>query len=35
MSFPAEVRVQTLRLLARLLRQHRDARLGEREVRDE
>jgi hypothetical protein len=34
MSFPPEVREQTLRLLARFLRHHRDARLA-REVRDE
>ena len=35
MSFPAEVREHTLRLLARFLRQHRRAQLVEREVRDE
>lgn len=35
MSLPAEVREHTLRLLARLLRQHRRARLVEREVHDE
>jgi len=34
-SLPAEVREHTLRLLARFLRQHRLARLLEREVRDE
>ena len=39
LSFPAEVREQTLRLLARLLQQHRRARLARRplawEVGDE
>jgi hypothetical protein len=34
MAFPHETREQTLRLLARLLRQHRRALLA-REVRDE
>ena len=35
MGFPAEVRERVLRLLARLLRRHRDARLAAREARDE
>ena len=34
-SFPAEIREHTLRLLARLLRQHRRVQLVEREVHDE
>lgn len=34
-SLPVEVREHTLRLLARFIRQHRRARLVEREVRDE
>jgi hypothetical protein len=32
MSFPAEAREQTLKLLARLLRQHRRARLARRHL---
>jgi hypothetical protein len=35
LSFPAEVREQTLELLARLLRQHRRARLARRPVAGE
>ena len=35
MSFPAEVREQTLKLLVRLLRHHRHARLPKPEVCDE
>lgn len=35
MSFPTEVREQTLKLLARFLRHHHRARLAAREVRDE
>jgi hypothetical protein len=34
-SFPAEVREQTLKLLARFLTHHRGARLAAQEVRDE
>ena len=35
MSFPAEAREQTLKLLARLLRQHRRARLARRHLAGE